>query len=461
MAYFGNTPAERFSAVTKDSFDGDGGTTEFTLTNPGTTNGVEVFVENVQQEPTTAYSVSGTTLTFTAAPVSGTGNIYVVNRGTPVSTITHPAGAALQATTGTFSSDLTASGTLDNSGNTGAMKMASGTTAQRPGTPSAGMTRYNSTLNRVEVYANGDWYGTYQNPAQYPVDFLVVAGGGGGGEGYYGGGGGAGGLRSSYGSDLSGKDSTTENDASLVSGTVYTITVGGGGAGSTSPTVTGTNGEDSKIVGGDVSIVSFGGGGGASRNSEAQNSLSGADGGCGGGAASQVNNGGSGTASQGFDGGDCSSAQYGAGGGGAGSAGSQGAGTTVASPGGGGQISTIISSSLATTNGVGEVSGSDVYFSGGGGGGKNNTTSSGGLGGGGLGNSIAGGAGGDGDDFTGGGGGGGGGNGSDGGDGGSGVVILRMATADYGGTYTGVSVVVDTVSDDTILTFKSSGTYTA
>jgi len=39
-----------------------------------------VFVDNVQQEPTTAFGVSGTTLTFTAAPATGTNNIYVVHR---------------------------------------------------------------------------------------------------------------------------------------------------------------------------------------------------------------------------------------------------------------------------------------------------------------------------------------------------------------------------------------------
>ena len=45
--------------------------------------GVEVFVENVQQEPGSgkSYTASGTTLTFDEAPPSGTGNIYVIYRG--------------------------------------------------------------------------------------------------------------------------------------------------------------------------------------------------------------------------------------------------------------------------------------------------------------------------------------------------------------------------------------------
>jgi hypothetical protein len=57
-------------------------------------------------------------------------------------------------------------------------------------------------------------------PVPYSIDFLVIAGGGGGGEGFYGGGGGAGGYRTS---------TQTVN-----SGTVITVTVGDGGAGSTS-----------------------------------------------------------------------------------------------------------------------------------------------------------------------------------------------------------------------------------
>jgi hypothetical protein len=46
------------------------------------------------------------------------------------------------------------------------------------------------------------------------------------------------------------------------------------------------------------------------------------------------------------------------------------------------------------------------------------------------------------------------------GSGGSGVVILRMATANYSGTTTG-SPTVTTSGSDTILEFNASGSYTA
>jgi len=47
-----------------------------------------------------------------------------------------------------------------------------------------------------------------------------------------------------------------------------------------------------------------------------------------------------------------------------------------------------------------------------------------------------------------------------GGAGGSGVVILRMATANYSGTTSG-SPTVSTDGSDTILVYNASGTYTA
>ena len=108
MVHIGNTPASNFASVTKDTFSGDGSTTAFTLSKAATTNGVAVFVENVRQEPTTAYAVSGTTLTFTAAPVSASGNnIYVLHHNAPASTATHPAGQDLTAANATLTGDVT------------------------------------------------------------------------------------------------------------------------------------------------------------------------------------------------------------------------------------------------------------------------------------------------------------------------------------------------------------------
>ena len=60
-----------------DTFDGDASTTAFTLSlDPVSENNTMVYVGGVYQ-PKGTYSISGTTLTFSEAPPSGTGNIEV------------------------------------------------------------------------------------------------------------------------------------------------------------------------------------------------------------------------------------------------------------------------------------------------------------------------------------------------------------------------------------------------
>ena len=108
MAYIGQNADGNFTtSVSKDTFSGNGSATAFTLSEAATTNTVDVFVENIRQEPTTAYSVDGTTLTFTAAPVTGTNNIYVVNRGPIQLSASHPAAQSLSAFSATITNDLT------------------------------------------------------------------------------------------------------------------------------------------------------------------------------------------------------------------------------------------------------------------------------------------------------------------------------------------------------------------
>lgn len=80
MPYLGNTPSVNFVETIKDTFSGNDSSTQFTLSVHAQTNAIEVLVENVQQEPTVAYTVSGTTLIFDSAPPAGTDNIYVIHR---------------------------------------------------------------------------------------------------------------------------------------------------------------------------------------------------------------------------------------------------------------------------------------------------------------------------------------------------------------------------------------------
>jgi len=95
MAYLG-TPIDTrntFQSLEGKRFSGDGSETEFTLDSaPGNVLDIEVFVGNVRQDPNSAYTLSGTTLTFTGAPPSGTNNIYVVHQAKSVGTIDVPSG---------------------------------------------------------------------------------------------------------------------------------------------------------------------------------------------------------------------------------------------------------------------------------------------------------------------------------------------------------------------------------
>jgi hypothetical protein len=82
MAYLGNSPKTNLITMNSQQFSGDGTTTNFVLSQTVTlTAEIEVFIGNVRQDPFSAYTVSGTTLSFTSAPASGTNNIYVVFQG--------------------------------------------------------------------------------------------------------------------------------------------------------------------------------------------------------------------------------------------------------------------------------------------------------------------------------------------------------------------------------------------
>ena len=81
MGMIGNQiAAGQALTIANDSFNGDGSTVAFTLSQTvGSVNDIEVLVDNVQQSPyDSSYSVSGTTLTFSGAPSAGTNNVYVI-----------------------------------------------------------------------------------------------------------------------------------------------------------------------------------------------------------------------------------------------------------------------------------------------------------------------------------------------------------------------------------------------
>ena len=86
MEYYDGSSFQSFSkegniAITQDSFTGDGSTTAYTMSQAVTSNQeqrVLVAVGNVYQNPASAYSVSGTTITFTSPP-GGSETIVVIH----------------------------------------------------------------------------------------------------------------------------------------------------------------------------------------------------------------------------------------------------------------------------------------------------------------------------------------------------------------------------------------------
>ena len=275
---------------------------------------------------------------------------------------------------------------------------------------------------------SGDTVNTYTfTPPSYAttVRALVVAGGGPGGY-KAGGGGGAGGLIYS-------------NALAVTFGNTYTITVGEGGAASTSITEFGKQGGSSSISNGVTEVVrAIGGGAGGNFHDNNANWRIGQDGGSGGGSPHSGSKAGAGTAGQGNVGGKGNGDGLAGGGGGAfavgGSAIDSGDFRNAGSGGGGFEC---------------DISGVATFYAGGGGGGgrqvadKPGTAGVGGNGGGGIGsrrdvNGTASAAT-AGVDGLGGGGGGGCGDVEalyQGGDGGDGIVIIRYASQ---GDYTAIA----------------------
>jgi len=275
---------------------------------------------------------------------------------------------------------------------TGFLQLPAGTTAQRPASPQAGMTRFNTTINSIEVYNGVSWIslenefsasvtgnvltseltdngkryrvhqflgtGTFTPNVAGDVEYLIVAGGGGGGA-WVGGGGGAGGM-------LTGSTTVTPQ--------TYTITVGGGGTGEFNPggysgMPRATNGGDSSAFG----VTATGGGRGGSWSTY------------------DAQPGGSG-------GGEGHSPPGAAGVFGQGHAGGQGRGTSTngyptGGGGGAGGVGGNWSAAKSGNGGIGipsTITGTTIWYAGGGGGGIHGSSSNadpgdGGLGGGGYG----------------------------------------------------------------------------
>jgi len=78
MAFIGNTVQNQGFTPAIDYFNGNGVTVTFTLSRPiASVAQIIVSVDNVIQNPNSAFTVAGSSITFSSAPLSGTNNIWV------------------------------------------------------------------------------------------------------------------------------------------------------------------------------------------------------------------------------------------------------------------------------------------------------------------------------------------------------------------------------------------------
>jgi len=92
MPFIGNQPALSYTSFAKQDFT-TSATTSYTLDNPvANANELALFINFVRQEPTTAYTASGTSLTLTSA-TSASDDMYCVFLGKAVQTVNPPSGS--------------------------------------------------------------------------------------------------------------------------------------------------------------------------------------------------------------------------------------------------------------------------------------------------------------------------------------------------------------------------------
>tara|TARA_B100001142_G_scaffold315131_1_gene353392 strand:+ start:2912 stop:3679 length:768 start_codon:yes stop_codon:yes gene_type:complete len=125
MAYIGNQQTQGFSSIpAKQDFTNITGTS-LTLTHAvASAEGIDLFINNVRQEPTTAYSIGsdGVTVTLTG-PVTATDDIYVVYNSLALQTTVTPDASVSTAkiidgsvTSAKLDTNIDIAGTLDSTG---------------------------------------------------------------------------------------------------------------------------------------------------------------------------------------------------------------------------------------------------------------------------------------------------------------------------------------------------------
>jgi len=221
MAFIGNTNTTQAFTPAVDYFSGNASTTAFTLSRPvASVAQVQAVVNNVAQNPSDAFTVSGSTITFTSAPSSGTNNIYVYYTS-PITQVIAPGQGTVTTTSLTSSLTLTTP-VISTITNTGTLTLPT-VTGTLIGTGTVSMVVYTAST-------------TISVPSGASIGLCQVwgAGGGSGGSGTApGAGGGGGGFGQQY------------FTAAQLTG--QTLTIGSAGTAGTSAPTAGGNGGTTSI----------------------------------------------------------------------------------------------------------------------------------------------------------------------------------------------------------------------
>ena len=151
MAYIGNIPAESYSAFQKQDFT-TSATTSYTLDHPvANQNELALFINFVRQEPTAAYTASGTSLTLTSATSVGD-DMYCVYLGKAVQTVVPPSGSVGAAQLNYPLTTFSSTGIDDNATSTAITIDSSENVGIGTGTPSGQLHVVGSdTTNQVKI----------------------------------------------------------------------------------------------------------------------------------------------------------------------------------------------------------------------------------------------------------------------------------------------------------------------
>ena len=168
MAYIGNKADTAFTSLIKQDLTGASGTS-LTLTHAvANANDIALYINNVRQEPISAYSTNGTAVTLTGS-VASTDDIYVIYLARAVQTTVPPDGSVSTAKIASSAVDLT-------SKVTGVLPVANGGTGSSSYNASALVKLVTLNLsNSADATIDSTYINSTYDTYKFIYDFLPVA----------------------------------------------------------------------------------------------------------------------------------------------------------------------------------------------------------------------------------------------------------------------------------------------